>query len=626
MPVSVPLPWRSVWLPRAAVFIAIVSGLPLYLQSPHWCDITLYDVAARNLLNGGTHYRDIFDTNLPGFVWLLTGLRWLFGYGPIVVHVADLCVVIGVVALIDRLAKWAGASRASRWWALAGVAFLYPFASEMTLTQRDTWMALPALGAVALRARRIVVAKERELSPASSSVGKSFRDSMLEGLLWGLAVWLKPHVVLMAAGVWLFTIRRLNGGQHRSLSLSIADLTGNIAGGLLAGAGGIAWLIGSGTWPYFVTMLTEWDAQYASLLKEEYLREQFSFLSSKDLYWFPPWSIWLLPTLLLALMSIIDAEPWACRCPADPLRPGPLGQHLPAWLWDRQADWNARFTRGILAALYLVWVAQSFFLQRRMQYIHLPETLLMLGLWAAHRWAMPLILLLWLTVTSVLWLCADLHPGFHAELSNIAQDKWAAADGSQENFIIRHPLANMDRMRLWPKCWRCDLSPREEFALRDGLRLIKDFEASVGSEELDDVAQFLRAQGVKDRQVIAWHDSPHVIYLMLDIKPGIKFMHVSTGKLVCPEEVQEDLVAREGTARYAIADLELLAAFRSPDLQMRILSPPRSQNDLLPAKLPCEFRALFPYNQPVIFRSRGGLGRYTVHKLTPPFCDAPLPP
>src|SRR5580658_1701306 len=106
MPIPTPLPWRSLWLPRLAVFFALLAGLPLYLQSPLWCDITLYDLAARNLLKGGVHYRDLFDTNLPGFVWLLTGLRWLFGPSAIVVCIADLAVVAGVVALIDVLAKW----------------------------------------------------------------------------------------------------------------------------------------------------------------------------------------------------------------------------------------------------------------------------------------------------------------------------------------------------------------------------------------------------------------------------------------------------------------------------------------------------------------------------------------
>src|SRR5579885_3534706 len=97
------MPWRSVWLPRAITAVALVVGLPLFLRSPPWCDITLYQMAARNLLHGGTHYKDLFDTNLPGFVWAMTVLRWLFGSSVIAVRVVDLVVVLGVVLFIDRL-------------------------------------------------------------------------------------------------------------------------------------------------------------------------------------------------------------------------------------------------------------------------------------------------------------------------------------------------------------------------------------------------------------------------------------------------------------------------------------------------------------------------------------------
>ncbi len=134
--------------------VALVIGIPLFLRTPPWCDITLYQMAARNILNGGTHYRDIFDTNLPGFVWVLTVLQWLFGESVVAVRATDLLIVSGTVFLIDRLAKWGGASLAARWWALAGVALFYPFTVEMSHAQRDTWMTLPALAAVALRVRR----------------------------------------------------------------------------------------------------------------------------------------------------------------------------------------------------------------------------------------------------------------------------------------------------------------------------------------------------------------------------------------------------------------------------------------------------------------------------------------
>ena len=146
-------PWESVRLPQVITGVALAIGLPLFLQTPVWCDITLYDVAARNLLRGGVHYRDVFDTNLPGFVWLLTAICWTFGFSSIALRSVDLAIVAGIVTLIDRLARRGGATPVSRWWAIAAVAVLYPSTVEMVHAQRDTWMALPIVAALLIRVR-----------------------------------------------------------------------------------------------------------------------------------------------------------------------------------------------------------------------------------------------------------------------------------------------------------------------------------------------------------------------------------------------------------------------------------------------------------------------------------------
>lgn len=623
MPIPFLTPWRSVWLPRLAVLAALLLGLPLYLRSPLWCDITLYDLAARNLLSGGIHYRDLFDTNLPGFVWLLTGIRWLFGPSALVVRLADLTIVLAVVALIDRLAKWGGATPASRWWALAGMAFLYPFAVEMVHAQRDTWMALPALAAVALRLRRLRGNGEIDAVPPclSDSIGRAFRQSALEGALWGLAVWLKPHIVLMAAGVWLFSFRRLLSGHARPWWSLAADFVGNILGGLTIGACGVAWLIGSGAWPYFWTIATVWNPEYTKLARLE-----IDYRIDQELYWFPPWSIWLIPTVPLALLSIVDACPWAGRSTSKAMRPGPVGRILPGWLWDRQASEDGRFVRGTLAGLYLVWVIQAFLIQRGFMYAHMPETLLMLGLWAAHRWAMPVLPLLWMVVTSAIWVYADANPRFRDELLTIATDKHVAADPGEERYFVRHPLADSNRMSCWSTCWRSDLSQAEQYALWDRLRRIQEHEASIGWEELAEVAEFLRSKDVKDYEVLAWNDSPHAVYLMLGIKPGIRFMHTSTAQSIGAfgyYQVQSELAATAGTARYAVGDLELTVLETTPAGRALMLGPARSSTDLLPSAMLPRYRAMFPFNQPAVFRTRGGRGRYTVHQLFPPFGDRP---
>ena len=143
------------WLARVVLVAALAAGVPPFLRMPPWCDLTLYDVAARSLLAGGVHYRDVFDTNMPGFVWALTAVRVTLGWSVEAARAVDLLIVAGAVLLLDRLAARAGADRAARAWAVAGAAMFYPFTSEFNHCQRDVWMLLPALAAVAVRVRRV---------------------------------------------------------------------------------------------------------------------------------------------------------------------------------------------------------------------------------------------------------------------------------------------------------------------------------------------------------------------------------------------------------------------------------------------------------------------------------------
>lgn len=601
---------RSVWFPRVVTGAALLIGLPLFLRMPLWCDLTLYDMAARNLLAGGVHYRDLFDTNLPGFVWLLTGLRAAFGFGAFQLRCADLLIVAAIVVLVDRLAKRGGATLATRWWAIAGAAVLYPTSTEMNHAQRDVWMALPVAAAVVLRLRRS--------AEGDRTAGSMFRGAALEGLLWGTAVWIKPHCALMALGVWVLTARRVAGTAQRQWPGLAADLAGNVVGGLVVGLAGIGWLVASGAWPEFWAVVTEWAPEYNAMARRE-----FDDRWHRELFWFPPWSLWLIPTLPLALLSIVDAVPWRGRVTRE--GPGPVGRFLPSWLWDRNASAQARFARGTLAALWFVWAVQSFVVQRGFAYVHLSELFLMFALWASHRWAMPAFTLLWVTLTSGAWLVADYNPALRERLQSVATDRLVSADGEVEHYLNRHPLLDPERWKLWPGCWHRVGSEREQHRLWDRLQRMKDHEAVISWEEMGEVADFLRAQGVRDGEVIAWHDSPHAVYAVLGVKPGIRYMHVVTIQSITPEahaRIRRELAATAGVARFAVSDLELPTLGLPPAERLRILGPPADPpRDLLPVALQPAYRQQFPFNQPAVFRSRGGLGRYIVHKLTPPLGD-----
>jgi hypothetical protein len=486
----------------------------------------------------------------------------------------------------------------------------------MVHAQRDTWMLLPAVAAVLVRLRRAAASE----IPAR----QAFLLACLEGALWGSAVWIKPHCILMAGGVWAMTAWRVaSASPPRRAGLS-ADLGGNLIGGLIVGCAGVGLIVASGSWPAFWEVMTLWAPEYAKLARSElYMRYE------QELNWFPPWSLLLVPTVPLALLSILDAAPWRGRPELGERNRGLVGRILPGWLWDREADADARFVRGTLAVLYLVWAAQSFFIQRGFMYVHFAELLLMFGLWAAHRWSLPAAVILWVALTSTFWVIGDNRLLVRAHLYRIARhDARAASDPEYEHYFTRHPLADMQRLKLWPTCWRTDLTDHERYMLWDRLRRLTDHEAAFSWVELEEVADYLRARNLRDGELIAWDDSPHILYLMLDLKPGMRYMHINTAQAISDEaraRVQAELAATAGVARYAVSDLEFLTLGFTPEKRLVFLGPLIDERDLLPVMLDEKARSRFPYNQHAVYRTRGGKGRYIIHELTPPFGDTPVP-
>lgn len=67
-------------------------GVPVYLRMPVWVDVTYHDLSAWNIQHGGVHYRDVFETNLPGMVWVHALLRPAIGWSHESIRVADLTV------------------------------------------------------------------------------------------------------------------------------------------------------------------------------------------------------------------------------------------------------------------------------------------------------------------------------------------------------------------------------------------------------------------------------------------------------------------------------------------------------------------------------------------------------
>jgi hypothetical protein len=551
--------WLTItgWVTTAAF---LVLGVPLFLRMPLCCDSDLYEVGARTILSGGVHYRDVFDTNPPGFPWLICAVRLFVGTGSEAVRIVDLAIVLGVSAYLLVLARSAGATSTGIAWTAAAIASFYPFIHEYNHVQRDAWMMLPAIGAIALRLRRI------------DGVRRPNSMSFLEGLLWGLGCWIKPHLLIIAACVWLVTAVRFVSTRE-----ALRDLAAVFAGGVSAGLMGLAWLVGTGAWPYFLDVWRNWNTAYAKFIYLELTYRIFV----QQLNYFPPYSCFLLLAVPLSLRNLRD------RSSPDPVR----------------------FRRAVLAAIYLSWMCTSLFLQRGYHYIHIPETLLMLAVFAANRWPVSCATVLSQILVGIFFLAT-------APISEdpIARDKPEKANAFFRSFAHRNEAFNPDRTRWWSECFGGN--PSRE--LRKGLGMWVDHFGGIDPVEIGAVADYLRSQDVRDGELITWHDSPHELYLLLDIKPGIRFMHVGTAYRLGDwqgEQILRELQAAIPRARFTVSDLYSITRHRD---HLNDVGP-----DGLSPRIPPWQRAEFPFNQPVVFRSPSG--RHLVHKITKPVTSCVMP-
>ena len=599
--------WRTPWLPAALAVLLAALGVPVFLRLPLWCDVTLYDVAARAILSGGVHYRDVFDTNTPGYVWCLTAIRATLGTSEIAVRAVDLAIFAGVVFLLDRLAKLGGATPAPRWWAIAGMVSFYPFNSEFLHAQRDVWLTLPLLAAVVLRLRR-------SARSAAGSPINYFWPAFVEGLLWAVATWIKPHAIPLALAVWLLTVRRLSGGSWR---IAGRDLAGNLAAGIALGLAGVALLVVTGTWPYFYDVMANWNGHYTAIIWGE-IPDRLNHA----LGWFPPWSLVLIPTLLLVLLALIDGRVFSPKWLPEGER-GPIGRQIAPLWFDPAPDDAARFARAVLAGLYLAWIVESFFFQRGFHYVHVPETLLMMVLWASQRWCLPAFILAGIASFSVLFRIGDDVPSLRESLSG-----GRVLDYEKLEYDYRHALGEPGFASNWVAAFTTPTEGQEAQRLKDRLKKMRGHVATTNWEELGEVADYLRSRGVKDREVVCWDEGVHPLYLSLGVQPGLRFMHVHNAENIGPDAPHKILTELQANPdiRFVVSDLEWVAYVEyEPKNRAEPYPPPRSPEDPMPAlpefvrRSELKWVEVFPYDhRRAVFRSNGGRGRYIVFAVAAP--------
>jgi len=585
-------PWRSAAAGWLVAILTLLAGVPLFLSMPPWNDVTLHDMAARSILRGGVHYRDVFDTNLPGIDWSMAAVRWLFGWSYEVLRTVDLGVVGGIVFVLASWVRRCGGTPYTVAWFVAAVALFYPFTSEFNHVQRDVWMLLPAVVAARLRLKRVEKAGptplppscregEKEESrptttpplPAGRGMGPLVRASLLEGFIWGLAVWIKPHVIVPACTVWLVSaILMLRGESGRRVAIDFVSL---VLGGILAGAPGVGWMIATGAWPYFLDIFLHWNPDYVSHAGSIALRLQHVFVC------FPPWSLLHYAAIPLALLALWEARVWSRR----EMQGGePVRVTAPSWLFLPATSAQIASARALLAAFYLAWLTQAVLIQKPFEYVHLPLTLLAMAVVAGQRWCFGFVYLLWFMALGIVANCTDKPMQFEP-----------------------HPLARWEIVKLWPRCWSDAGSPE----LRDRLGQFTGSAWGTNWRELNEVAGYLQTVDppLQAGELNCWNDTTHPLYLMLDLDPATRYMHYGTVFEIKSKKEQIAAEVRSSRQRYVVSDLQRMTWNRGA------VYDPHSWRvgDPLPVWLPPHERQRFPWNQPVVFRA----GRYVVHRIDP---------
>jgi hypothetical protein len=318
----------------------LVIDIPLTVRRPLTADCTLFDLEWRNFTRGGVLYRDIFQTNPPGTLWIHGFTRTCFGNSSEALRWMDLFLVGSIVANLALWMRRLQRSPVIAWGVVLVLIWLYGWQSIWCQCQRDLWMLAPCLMAVNQRWRR-------HTDPKRTS-SRILLCSAIEGAWWGLAIWIKPFAIVPAVCVWIVDQLRAPQPARRT-----SECLGLLTGGVAVGALGIVWMCWAGCWPWFVDTLLNWNGSYVASRVSMFRQ---------------------LPALL------VHFGPW--------MLVHPLAMVVAIrWLWCQQVAWNksanptdssdlTRVAQGTLAALYIGWMLQAFGLQHGHGYVHVPAIFL----------------------------------------------------------------------------------------------------------------------------------------------------------------------------------------------------------------------------------------------------------
>ncbi|MEO2087889.1 MAG: hypothetical protein ABGY75_00100, partial [Gemmataceae bacterium] len=133
-------------------------------------------------------------------------------------------------------------------------------------------------------------------------------------------------------------------------------------------------------------------------------------------------------------------------------------------------------------------------------------------------WNLAAVVFAWLVAVELAWAMAP-GPLITAINSGTAEGRLV------QKVFTPHPAFDPGRARRWADCFR-PLAGAAYWERQDALRHETFHASGIGWAELHEVAEFLRTQQVKDRELVTWDDAPHPLYLMLDVEPGIRYVHI----------------------------------------------------------------------------------------------------
>ena len=233
----------------------------------------------------------------------------------------------------------------------------------------------------------------------------------------------------------------------------------------------------------------------------------------------------------------------------------------------------------------------------------------MMAVFASNRWAVVPLVIWWQAFASA-WMVGG------AVASGGPIPNWDSYTNKVPGHYVMwiHPGLNPNRNYWWPHAF----GPCATREMRRGAAFLWHMHAGIDPVQLGEVEDFLRARGVKDGELVCWHDSTHVLYLKLGVRQPIRFMHVGTAMTLGKwqyEQVRGELHRAGPGLRFAVSDI-----LRVMDDHTRLKV---ATGDRLPPNIQEWQREQFPFDQPVVFVSSGG--RYRVHAVVNPIGECRIP-